>query len=279
MRKITKILLSIMLIVMSNNRLVAGNFDHKTLIKKLESIANQYDFFGGTESGYWYFDLPDFISDRKAKQFGEFYDFVVKAKSDLDLNVSDIDVTSVLSERAYKVHLMPHVGDLPAIIEKLCAAIVADETLAGLIKAFKIIHTDRLLNPVSERGIMPTLVIYQDLYGYNNYTQGAQTLIDHLAELFKEFKGITIHDVAQQEREVVIKKLPVWQPKFDGITPRFSIPYDTLIFYAQGNSDNKLDDTNQAQRYDLRYNRAIARSNQEPNEYLLHSPQGMHEIK
>ncbi|MDR3646670.1 MAG: hypothetical protein P4L22_03960 [Candidatus Babeliales bacterium] len=109
----------------------------------------------------------------------------------------------------YKIHLMPKKEDIQSTVLKLIKAAQEDDELLHLIADFKFItkFENYKFNPDYN---MPIIIIYA-----SSGKENAQRLLDKIYELFKDQEGLN--------------KKPRWNEKVT-----------SLIYFAQGNGDQKM---------------------------------------
>ncbi len=121
------------------------------------------------------------------------------------LNIGDPAIFDWLVN-LYKIHLMPKFDDIERITITLLQEIEQDHEIRNSIAAFKIVTTET--QETIERNL-PRIVIYA-----NPGKATAQLLLNKMYELFKDIQGIDK-------------------------TPRFNQKITSLLYWAQGNGDDK----------------------------------------
>ncbi len=125
----------------------------------------------------------------------------------------------------YKIHLMPQSGQLQNVIERIVREFINNQELRSLVSEFKVckklleLSTDQdftdeqvLAALEQDAHYMPAIVIYPQ-----DGKEHAQRVLDIITTLFNGVQGL---DVA----------------------PRFNQKVTSLIYYAQGNGDDKICD-------------------------------------
>lgn len=125
----------------------------------------------------------------------------------------------------YKIHLMPQPGQLQNILETLMRAFIDNQELRLLVSEFKVSrkfvelasresvsHEQALAALAQDDYYMPALIIYPQ-----NGKEHAQRVLDIIEELFDGVQGLDV-------------------------VPRFNQKVTSLIYYAQGNGDDKIYD-------------------------------------
>lgn len=125
------------------------------------------------------------------------------APSEMDINYRKILV------EIYKIHLMPAHGRSSEVVSRIFDRALVDGYFSASIDQVKYLKNDREVVTVDEM-VLPKVVIY-----LSPGQDRAKRFVQQLAEMLRDIPGL------------------------EGIGPRFNMKYNNLIYYAQGNADNK----------------------------------------
>lgn len=129
-------------------------------------------------------------------------------KGDGSLKTLSEDQKNSLAQN-YKIHLMPKPEDVPAVFIRLLDEIVKkDSELASLLSDFKIKFDLQDLKD-SHNETLPIMVLYP-----RSGKENSQKLLNIIYSLFKDVQGLNV-------------------------TPRYNQKVTDLIYFAQGNADDK----------------------------------------
>jgi hypothetical protein len=111
--------------------------------------------------------------------------------------------------RIYKIHLMPAHGRSAEVVSRIFDRALVDEQFSESIDQVKYLKND--IEPVIvDEMVLPRIVIY-----LAPGQRRARRFVRKLAEMLSDIPGL------------------------EGVEPRFNMKYNDLIYYAQGNADNK----------------------------------------
>lgn len=186
----------------------AGFRDIPSIYSRLAKLAGIETQIGeGVGQKNWIF----FKNKEDAKIFGEELDFMINQEPNLSQDKSK-------RSKEYKIHLMPNDTNMVKTVALLLNKIKSDRTFAQYIAKIKVNgNTYKGNENYYDNQKMPRIVLYCAL-GKEN----AQSALNTIYDLFKNQKNI----------------------KDVGVTPRFNQQITDLIYYAQGNSDDKNKDNN-----------------------------------
>lgn len=160
----------------------------------------------------------------------------------------------------YKIHLMPKPNDFEPVVERVVDAMLNNCVFEQLVDQIKITVRDLPIDALSfkhsvdnalfldEQGMpLPFIVIYAN-------PGKAQQLVEQLDPLLATFQGIQLKDYPDTVQPKIVasaRKMGNTLTADSYIASRFSIPATTrdgsrtssLIYYAQGNADNKFNST------------------------------------
>ncbi len=208
------------------------------------AIANYVDLFMYLYEGYIQF------ADRDKKLMkGErvtninLLDVLKYAKNEAScqrhFNMSCGETQKILTG-LYKIHLMPKYDDLNTVITMFTQRLQQDPALQNSLESFKIVQNKHINDVVLKTGngeIMPLVVLYPAT-GKEN----AQKVLNIIADIYKDRKGLDI-------------------------TPRYNRKITSLIYYAQGDADQKKSTT--AKHFEPGFVHYISR---DPKKHPLQNP-------
>lgn len=116
--------------------------------------------------------------------------------------------------KLYKIHVMPFKNDIPLVIYSLVEAVLNNKTFSNSIAQVKYLLDEPEHSQRKHRPLSPTIVIY-----VGGGKAHAQTALD------------TLYKVLVDERDKPMKGLDK--------TPRFNRKVTSLIYWSQGNGDDK----------------------------------------
>lgn len=159
--------------------------------------------------------------------------------------------------RLYKIHLMPKPDDIERIIDRITEAMLTDRLFEQLIDQIKITQQDLPIDATAFKKCtdnnafldsmnmpLPLIVIYPN-------PGRAQELVERLDSLLASFQGIQLKEYPDTVQPHIITCARVMGNTLTAesyVASRFSIPAttrdglrtSTIIYYAQGNADNKF---------------------------------------
>lgn len=186
---------------LSHDKEVLSGFIIKVIVAKL---VTEFDIDTFNKSGYYF--VRDYQRYKGKREKASFKDFV---------NAKDSTSKLLLKEKlvgAYKLHLMPKLSDFYLVTKKFLTELRSNSELQNLINDFKIIDSvsDSEILKNSTK-IFPRVVIYPA-----SGKQNSEKLLKILIRLFERVQGLNV-------------------------APRFNKQITSLLFYAQGDADDKLD--------------------------------------
>lgn len=155
--------------------------------------------------GYIYFDREHVLLHGYASGGPKFMQFDKDGKLKSWTEEQKKDAAQI-----YKIHLMPKPDDMPVILIRVLEEVQKNPTFANLIAYFKIKYNLKELKD-NYGQTLPVMVLYP-----SNGKDNAQQLLNIVYSLFKDMQGLDI-------------------------TPRYNQKVTDLIYFAQGNADDKND--------------------------------------